>query len=520
MAAALIVFLLGVGLAGTTWRLSRETQPTWWERAFRGVIPLMIACALIMLIERIAAAPMFEWNEAKLAPVVAMTYGYDLYQDPDAGVMTGWIYGPIAALLLLPGALGKTPTGVMLIGVTINFLAYFIPSIWLLSLICRGMARQWLLLLTLFLFWYTLSDEGLTRCTTIAGADGPGLGLAACAVAAIYRTRTNFNLILGAGFAVLCCWTKQSYLTLPVGMFAYVAIADGPKRAAMFAGFVTVAAIIISTPLVWYFGASRMYFHMIEMPGHHPLRENQTSYFLAWSAAALDLFRVSVRAIGILGISLAMSAFLAPEPAQGLRRWITSRPWLLLLFIALFLVPSSIIPYSKVGGFLNTLACTHYFLLLGACGALAATFQRASTVPPLARSIFAMLCVITLVTAANDMFSDASRLWPYLSRPRQAKQTLLYEYVRARPGTVYCPWQPLTTLLVDRKLYHFEWGVMDRVYAKRNPTNGQIANHVPATMSQVIYVENPPSLTAHNALGAYRRQVQQPELPGLLVFVN
>lgn len=130
-----------------------------------------------------------------------------------------------------------------------------------------------------------------------------------------------------------------------------------------------------------------------------------------------------------------------------------------------------------------------------------------------------MLLVLTTVIGVNDLF-DASRFWPNLANPSQMKPAMLYRYVRSHPGSTYCPWNPLTTLLVDGKLYHFEWGVMDRFYAKRIPSPGQLASHVPAGMTRVVYVESPPSLTAHNALGAFRKQVEVPELPEMFVYSN
>lgn len=521
MAAILVVLILSGGLAGTIWQFIRTADENGLHRALLSMAPLLASCALIMLLERIAAAPMFEWNEAKLAPVVAMTRGYDLYQDPDTGVMTGWIYGPVAALLLLPAALGQTPTGVMAIGVAINLLCFFVPSLWLLSRICQGVNTRWLLLLMLFLFWYTFSDEGLTRCVTIAGADGPGLGLAACSVAAIYRSRSTTNMALAATCAVLCCWTKQSYLTLPIALIAYTSIVDGAKRAAIFVGLFVAAATLISVPFLWFFGPSKLYFHMIWMPGQHPLRDGQTSYLLAWWNAALDLVRVSSRALGLCFLGVAIAACMPVGARRNLRELLTLTPWSLLVLTAICLIPSSIIPYAKVGGFLNTLACSHFLLILAACGALTTAYERASiTAALLERSLFAMLAVLTLVICTNDLFSDASRLWPYLARPSQSKQAMLYEYVRAHPGSTYCPWNPLTTLMVDRRLYHFEWGVMDRFYAKRNPSSGQIASHIPSELSRVLYVESPSSLTAHNAVGTCRRQIELRELPGILVFVN
>lgn len=69
MAALLAVVLLVLGLGASFRVFQVSRRETLWERGFSAVLPLLVAGAAIMLIERVASAPVFEWNEAKLAPI-------------------------------------------------------------------------------------------------------------------------------------------------------------------------------------------------------------------------------------------------------------------------------------------------------------------------------------------------------------------------------------------------------------------------------------------------------------------
>ncbi|MBC8108241.1 MAG: hypothetical protein H7Z14_16765, partial [Anaerolineae bacterium] len=68
------------------------------QLALIAIAPLAIGVILWSMTYTIAASPLYDWNAGKIAPVVAMVRAErpdeaHLYQDPDTGVMTGWIYG-------------------------------------------------------------------------------------------------------------------------------------------------------------------------------------------------------------------------------------------------------------------------------------------------------------------------------------------------------------------------------------------------------------------------------------------
>ncbi len=144
------------------------------------------------------------------APVVAMSRnGYRLYQDPSTGVMTGWIYGPVGAIVLFPAALAHDPTTAIDIGLIISSVCYLAPVGCLLGFSSRGGTKGMAPLAFQLFAWLTFSNEDLARCAFVSGPDAIALGLAACACGAIYLRRATFMLSLSAvALRLSCIWTK------------------------------------------------------------------------------------------------------------------------------------------------------------------------------------------------------------------------------------------------------------------------------------------------------------------------
>src|SRR4029079_8110971 len=95
---------------------------------------LSAAALICITLARMCHLASIDWMGGKLAPIIGITKGYPLYQNPDTGVMTGWIYGPVGALVFLPAALSNSLTTCGFIGTTIAALVYFVPAVWLLYL--------------------------------------------------------------------------------------------------------------------------------------------------------------------------------------------------------------------------------------------------------------------------------------------------------------------------------------------------------------------------------------------------
>src|SRR6478736_1596258 len=99
----ILLCLAAIGGGAWVWLRSRGRAPL-PVRVLLMLAPLSGAVAIFRMAGFAFIASRFDWNGGKLAPIVAMTRGYSLYQDPKTGVMTAWIYGPVPALLFLPAA--------------------------------------------------------------------------------------------------------------------------------------------------------------------------------------------------------------------------------------------------------------------------------------------------------------------------------------------------------------------------------------------------------------------------------
>jgi len=62
-----------------------------------------------------------------------------------------------------------------------------------------------------------------------------------------------------------------------------------------------------------------------------------------------------------------------------------------------------------------------------------------------------------------------------------------YSFAKAHPGEVYFPYDPLTTLLTDGKLYHFDYGLYDRRLAGEEISDEHFREHIPARLKYVLY---------------------------------
>lgn len=535
MALPLLIILLAGSVAGGIWRY-RKSHGNRLQRALEAMVPLCAGGAIYMLIGRIAFSLPLDWNEGKMAPIVAMTYGYSLYQNPDNGVMTGWLYGPVAALLLLPAAVASDPTTVVLIGVLITTAFYMTPAIWLLAQASAGHARGLAVICALIFLWQTVYKEDLIRCVAVAGADGVALGLACFSGAVIYRNRSIAGMIVSSLCAVLCVWTKQNFLPLLAALPLYIAIVDGAKQAGIYLAILAGWALLVSAALIGAFGGPEMYFHMIALPASHPLKDAQAGKLLAIYRVLADLLVWCGFALQLLLLAILLSFLIRPdESAGGARQWLKARPWSLPVIIGLFLVPAAVIPYAKAGGFVNNLACVNYFLLLGALAGILQTCRLASAPAALTLSGFvrALMILQALLLMVNCMLSasnNAETVWKSIDHPYRNQQQVVFRYAKAYPQTIYCPWNPLTTLLADGKLYHFEWGILDRRYADHRPPAEQLARplpspahfaaHLPARMSAIVYCSEPQSAVAQQFLPQFRYRVQRDELPGCVVYIK
>lgn len=512
-----LILIAGIGLAIMRFMRTAGTPD---DRALAGLLPLSAALLGVVMLTRIVQGPTQDWNEAKLAPIIGMTRGYALYQNPQTGAMTGWLYGPVGAIIMLPASLATDPTTAVFIGIFIAAIVYLTPVGLAVKLACRGKAPSLALLAFLVAAWESYDTDALSRCLVIAGPDAPALGLALCACAAIYRHRTRPAMIISAVAAVLCIWTKQNYLPLIVALPLWIGLTNGIRPAARFAAVLATAGVIFSAIFLATFGAGNMLFHMITLPGGHPYRDASLGTILAWFIGLHDLLATCAVPLGMLAVVLILDSILHTEKTSW-SEWIKQRPWLLYLLVAIFLIPGSLAGYIKLGGYVNSLACTDFFLLIAAVTGAVHILSALELDSPVRRSVTGGMLVFGLVLAIKTNFAGVNGIvpsWSNILHPYDNPQQQAFDYAKKHPGELYCPWNPLTTLLADGKLYHFEWGIVDRTVGSHPATDQQYLRHLPAKLDRVIYIHSPQSTKALELLIDFRKRVRDPELPDCIIY--
>jgi hypothetical protein len=201
----------------------------------------------------------------------------------------------------------------------------------------------------------------------------------------------------------------------------------------------------------------------------------------------------------------------------------------MLLPVALSAVPGSLASYLIAGGFLNSLGYTNFFVLIAAMAAGIEIYATAEGDQPaivlarqFVRSGFLAFALVMglMTTLAPGTGLDGG--WKQLMHPYDNVQQEAFAYIQEHKDQVYCPWDPLTTLLADGKLYHFEWGGENRGYAKIPITAEQAQNHLPQRIRLVVYFRVPESMfmqqAMENALHRKLEKVELPELPRCIVY--
>lgn len=526
-----VVILLSLGAVGggaLAWLRTRNLPTI--VRALLALVPLGAAAALYLILWTYATAPSLDWNGGKLAPIVAMVKADQfeenkLYQPPDTGVMTAWIYGPVPALLFLPAAIAARPTNEVLIALFINVLVFYGPMLWAHLRLARqpiepidpqappaSAGGPFALLVFLIFVWITLNHESMCRAALMIAPDGPTLGFAVASLVLLFYRRSPIVLILSALCAVLTCWCKQSAIPFLVVAPLYILIAEGALAMLSYTLILVIVGAIVSTILLLSFGRVNMWFHMVQLPSMHGW-ENEAEQgrpFLLFRAI-LMLITECLPTLGVIALTLLVGYFLLPRRAvaPGTRKvrltaWMRANPWIMFPIAAVCLLPSALLGFLKVGGYVNNFSLTHVFLVLTASALLIRLYARIRSLLRADESLRTTMPLSPATTHALVLAALALLVmwdWPeVLIKPKRAaimystiadpwnnQQETIYEFAKSTPGVVYFPWNTLSMLLAERRLYHFEWGVHDRYEAGITPSYSQVTAHVPPNTGYVAF---------------------------------
>lgn len=479
---ALFLFAGGLGLHLAFRRFKGESLES---RFLLGAMPLLLFLVLALLVRTVALMPGRDWNACRVAPSVALAYGYTLYYGPDEGPILNTLYAPVTAVAFLPAALGKDPTTAILIAGTIN-VAFMALPLFLLLWKARApdeagpVAAALRLSAFIFALGCVYQFVGTEYAINSIHADSPAMGLmlSACTVLILAPgTPGNGRLFAAAGLAALACYTKQIEVFALPGLFFYLGLAFSWRVAFIFTAFVIAWAAVLAGVFAVAFDFKQMLFNIVELPKLHPWKGPRVPILFK------SLLKLTTGAGFMLLLVLPFLVnFAAGWKTQSLRAALAANRWVLLLLVSVTMLPGSLMGEVKVGGMENSLHSAFYLMAGGAlalsrwaCG-VRGTEQRVAVAACFA--LAALLLGLRLPAIAQ--LAGVGRTY---DNPQQAA----FEFAKKHPGEALFPWNTLSTLLADGKLYHFEYGLYDRVLAGYRPTDEHFRQHLPANLKYLIF---------------------------------
>jgi len=470
------------------------------------------------------------FSASRLAPAVALTYGYQLYYPADRGPVNGWIYPPVAALAYLPATLASDPPMTVVAGCCLSLLFYFGPLIGLLAFeVRRGRLKAEVACL-LFVAFAVLSNRmiSLHMVSTMAHADAPALGFGALALGLVGRIRGDRlgTIGFGAVVAAICAsLSKQVQIPLLLMPALWVTATGGIWSGLRSLGITAALVLGVLVPVALIFGPEEFFFNTWIVPSHHGLKyptigENAT--LVLWSLRT-HLQRP------LVAILLCILASIAVVRVRGVERLGALRDdpiWLSFLIGGCLEIPSAILGYLKRGGDFNGEAYASYplaialILILGRC---------VWSVPRLA----ALLILLTLYLGVSESrvlmrqlgeFDQASSGGTSPSPKWIAEQRLVLRYLREHPGEAYFPYNILDHLAVEKRLYHFEAGVDFQALSGHPLGLEHLREFIPLRTRIICYPTIVSELvtkpTMPGYLGDFPTPVSVPDLPGFACFAQ
>jgi hypothetical protein len=419
--AAKLGFTLGVSVAG-------------------GVLGAGLLTIVALLID--------DWSACRLSPVVSWFYGYPLYSTPDTPA-NGFAYGSVGAGVYLPAAvvalLASSPTAGLLFGQFQAFVFVCIPIVVLMLRVAGSGDRRLLLVFSLCALGFMVGSAPLRYVSFSVHVDAPALCFAALAiwfsakaVSGVWKDSLASGIFVG-----LAIMSKQTMI--PIGGVCLVLLIFCGWRALWLSalGFASVVLLVVGTVVISGAGHGMVGMYLKFFTGL------PRALTLLESAKILGpnlLVQLLVLGAVVTGIGCRFRGF------RGYPSWLKNDVSFRFLFGVFFAAAG----YAMIGVYTgaafaadsNHYAPAMYFLLLAIIGF--GLTPRAHFADSLSRSLL-LTSAVWLATIPVLFFIPRFPGW-YLYQNNFLEQA--YRYAKLYPGEAYFPWQPLSVLLAEGRLYH------------------------------------------------------------------
>jgi len=472
----LAVLFVGAAALGI-WFLKWKKEWLLLDRLVASLLAVGFLTLLGMIVSSVLQAPFFGWNAARLAPTFALLNGYRLYYPNGVGPVLNTIYGPVTALVYLPAALAKSPSVALVIASVVSVTLFFGPMVWLAT---RGETRsRWIAMLAALLCFgfLVMRSYPLKYGAFCVHADAPALGLGGLACAAIYLRRRNEDWTLlsaSAVASVLSVWSKQTMVLLPVALAVCVWRLFGTASLKRYLLVLGGVGLVLSLVFVLVFDPSAMFFNLVQVPAHHPWQGGK----LEWLQQALqELVTESLFPLAIIAVGLLVCATTGRRVGR----------WLVFVLVGTLNAPAAVLNRVKVGGDMNAFNLSLYFWLIGALLLLVEAAATEETEGKgVSQTVKAVLAVL-LIGLLGGVPLRLQNVYQIAKVFRLNQQEVACQTLRQNPGLVYFPNNPLAHLLVEHKVYHLSWGVIDRRYGGYPVGEQQFRANVPPNIKAVLF---------------------------------
>ena len=470
-------------------------------RSFRLLLIASWAFVAVFFVSSVRYARMIEWNGMRVAPAFAFRHEGFLYPSATAGVITGNIYPPLATLAYLPCTLFRNPTFIMECGCALACFYYFLP----LALAAGLSVRRWgvapldaTLVVTAAALW-TLFDPALRYTAFMIHAEAPGFalaGLALCTVLFAAQDQTLRAALIAGMLCVCAILTKQTFVGVWCALAIWLTVGGGLTAGVRFGAGSAIATAVFGAALLLFGDWRNFVYNCLFLPSQHPW---ETREFVLGSPGAGSGLPAKVQALVQAFLEIAPRWF----PGIALAGW---GVWLargapagspvaraaLPAWVFVAQLPLALMAYSKIGGDVNGLAVSLYFLIFALVAlALSAAAENHLWLASQRALLAALLVVLVSCNTPRLLFllNNARKPDPH---------TAMVQFLHAHPQQVYLPWNPLHTRLADGVTYHFEYGVFDRALANVSISSEHFRAHLPTALRYVAVRRNQPDSSRGN----------------------
>jgi hypothetical protein len=451
---------------------------------FSAALVFAVAGSMAIFWAAFCSVPGIHWNPPRLAPAFALAAGLNIYALPDSGAQLGWIYGPVFVLWSLPAVLAKNLTLAFTVWGLLNFAAIFVP-VWLVLQDRFGKTRQsWgaLALFTVLLLAYDVTQSMLFFIHVDALCVGFGTLATWFLVRALIRPDCRHYIHGVAWCLALAIWTKQLAVSLVPAFVFWLWSVRRPRLAWQLLLWLIVYGSGLSVVFAFWFGREELIFNLWLA---NALKPNKGSGFYLASELwqLLQLTWVWVVAIVLTAWSVRQRATEATELAGPVDHYQS-----LLAWIGAACLPLGLAATLKVGGGLNSLHSLNYFLLWASIWMAEkllapADLTRCPPVPLKPVMLFFVIIILGLASGFYDL-AHRERVWS----PSRDQESLM-QIARQNTGRIYFPWNPLVTIITDKKIYPFDDALYCLWLAGLEPSAEQI--HAAAPTSPYIFYAEP-----------------------------